>query len=366
MNGHGSTQRKDKGHYDLRKGHPQMKSESLHFILDSTERVIQDIQPEIERVGRGQYRIKNPRFPRDANEIDRMFASILGAGLSDGHVDKHSRGFEYMESNRQRVSIFKDQVRRFGDVYHSENIGGNGVTRIRYSTGLGRALEARGLTCGNRAYQNVGWPQWLKDASNEVKLQYFGPMFQQDGSFGVDGQGHARFQVHRGIALRDPGKSRKYGIEDIASLEEAEFVLRHGKKKQDVRFGGRRRLTKGRLDELEKDPDESISTMASKLKASVEENKPRLMTDEQKGLSDCGIDTSEYFAYLTYYEKTRRLSALWLYNTSTKDDAMRVGISCPPEDILKRGKVQSWMRREKDRMQRVLDELENGDGTYGL
>jgi hypothetical protein len=90
------------------------------------------------------------------------------------------------------------------------------------------------------------------------------------------------------------------------------------------------------------------------------------MIDEQKGLRDCGIDTKEYLAYLTYYEKTGRLSALWLYNTRTKDDAMRVGISCPPEDVLKRGKVQGWMSKEEERRQRVLDELEKGDGTYGL
>lgn len=356
----------DKNHYDLRKGHQQIKSESLHVILDSRDQVIQSIQSEIKRVGWGRYGVVNPRFRKDVNEIDRMFASVLGAGLSDGHVGKDDKGFLYTESDHQRVSIFKDQVRRFGDVYHSERIDKHGVTRIRYSSTFGRVLEDCGLTCGDRTYQNLGWPRWLKDASKETKLSYFGPMFQQDGSFRLDKQGHASFQVSRGIALRDHGKSKIYGLEDVASPEQADFVRAHGNWKHDVRFGERRRLTKGRLDELENNPNENISNMAKTLKVLVDENKPNLMLDEQKGLNDCGIVTKAYFAYLTYFEKTRRLSALWQYATRTKDDAMRVGILCPPDDFLKKGKVQSWMYGEKDRMQRVLDELDKGDDSDGL
>ncbi|MDF1541456.1 MAG: hypothetical protein P1Q69_21335, partial [Candidatus Thorarchaeota archaeon] len=337
--------------------HKYLKTDTLSLALDSQDMKIQDIQPMIKNIGTKDYGIHDPRFSVNRREIDLMFASMLGAGLSDGHVEKHNRGFVYTESDPERVDIFQSQVQRFGDVYNSEDIRPNGVTRIRFSTSFGRSLENRGLTCGDKTYQNEGWPQWLKDAPVEAKLKYYKSMFQQDGSFTIDEKGRARFQVDRGVVMRDPGKSIIYSINDIASLEESEFVWQHGRRKQDERFGMTRQLNKGKLDDLENSPDEDISRIARSLKELVAANQPKLMVDERKGLEDCGIDSREYFAYLTYYENSERLSALWRYYTRTKDDAMRVGILCPPEDNLKRGKVENWMKTEPDRVKRVKNEL---------
>ncbi len=83
------------------------------------------------------------------------------------------------------------------------------------------------------------------------------------------------------------------------------------------------------------------------------------MTDEQEGLASMGIETKEYLVELTYSENTGRLSALWHYETRGKDDAMRVAVHCPPDDHVKRAKVERWMNRESesDRRKRIEDEL---------
>ena len=72
-----------------------------------------------------------------------------------------------------------------------------------------------------------------------------------------------------------------------------------------------------------------------------------------------GIQTIEYFVRLNYYEKTGRLSARWQYETRTKEDAMRVAFKCPPDDDVKRRKVEKWMwsESESERRERIQREI---------
>ncbi len=47
--------------------------------------------------------------------------------------------------------------------------------------------------------------------------------------------------------------------------------------------------------------------------------------------------------------------------TRTKDDAMRTALQCPPDDVVKRAKVENWMNSESEseRRERIQSEIEN-------
>ncbi len=348
--------------YDLQSNTPYLKGETLHLSLDTTGKSIRDMQSSIEQIGQvreGVGGIKNPQFRMNETEIESMFTSLLGTGLSDGHIELSSSGFVYTESNRDRVDIVNKQIDQFGDVYRSEDIRPNGVIRTRYASAYGRALERRGLTKGDKTLQNEGWPQWLDESTGIENLEYYRSLWVQDGNFKFDINGRAAFQVDRGVVLRDPKRALEYGIENTASEKMAEFVRDKGNRSEDELFKVRYKLTKGTLDDLTYSTDAEVSQIARELKTIVNDNPPKLMVAEQNGLRQHGIETREYFAYVTYSENTGRLSGLWHYETSTLKDTMRVALKCPPDDIRKRSKVERWVESRPDLKEKIELEEEN-------
>lgn len=115
---------------------------------------------------------------------------------------------------------------------------------------------------------------------------------------------------------------------------------------------------RGTLEELEKSKDEEVAMLANELRAVVIDNSPQLMIAEQNGLKQHGIETREYFVYLTYSENTGRLSTLWHYETRTIRDTMRVALKCSPDDIRKRSKVERWVESRPDLKEKVEHETE--------
>ena len=334
-----------------------LRGYSLGLILETNNQRVQDIRLRIERIGmkiEGKYGIENPNFPESQEKIDSMYASMLGAGLSDGHISKANDGFIYAESNRYRVEIFNRQVDQFGDVYRHEY----SPVEIRYSPTFGRLLENRGLTKGDKTLQNEGWPDWLKQLSPELLTFYYEALWAEDGCFTVRKNGRAIFEVIRGVVLRDPSKS-DYGIVDVATKEHVRLVREEGERKDTELLGVHYILRTGKLKELEHSPDSDIADCAKELRKIVQKNPPKLMEDEQNGLASMGIQTIEYFVRLNYYEKTGRLSARWQYGTRTKEDAMRVAFKCPPDDDVKRRKVEKWMwsESESERRERIQREI---------
>ena len=344
---------------DLSYLHNYLKSDTLSLALDSQEMKIQDIQSMIKNIGRGKYGIHNPRFSENSHEIDRMFASLLGAGLSDGHVTKDNKGFVYTESNTRRVEIFNRQVDRFGDVYHSERIQPNGVSRTRYSSIFGRALESRGLSSGDKALQNRGFPEWLKNASPDVLCDYYPAMWAQEANFKIREQDRrGEFQWDRGVAFHDPGKHQAYDYQSPITEEHVGFLKDHGTKKDSDVLGPHRVITYGQLRDFTKHSDFDISNTASELMQIALENKSKLMDDEQNGLGVLGIGTTPYLSKVTYYEGSGRVSSLWHARTNSIEDAMRAAILTPPEDVVKRDKVEKWIGENQELAKKVRQDLE--------
>ena len=359
----------DQPNNDLYRTVPHLRGETLNLSLDASNRSIQEIQDKIERIGQarnGIGGIKNPQFSPNENEIKSLFTSVLGTGLSDGHIELSNDGFVYTESNRDRVDIVNKQIDRFGDVYRSEDLRPNGVLRTRYASAYGRALERRGLTKGDKSIQNEGFPDWLREATPEELRDYFGPMWVQDGNFYVDRNGRARFQVDRAVVLRDPSKEATYDHQQLATKEHADLVHEFGTPKKGVDFKGLYELSFGGLKDLKYHDDESIAQTAQSLQEIVERTKCELLRDEQEGLASMGVMTKPYIARLTYSENTDRLSVLHHVSTATQDDAMRVAFLCPPEDVRKLADVREWMKSQDKRREQIRNQLEsegllNGD-----
>ncbi|MHA2425824.1 MAG: hypothetical protein ACXAEF_13620 [Candidatus Thorarchaeota archaeon] len=289
-----------------------------------------------------------------------MYASILGAGLSDGHVAKHDQGFIYTESDSERVEIFNNQVRRFGDVYSSECIEPNGVLRTRYSSTFGRALESRGLISGDKSLQNRGFPDWLKNASSEVLREYYSPMWAQEANFKTRIQDNrGEFQWDRGVAFHDPSKQKSYNYHSSISDKHIGLFMDYGTRKDSTVLGPHRVITYGRLEELTKHPDEQVSITASELKLVAFENQSELLNDEIAGLGKLGIGASPYLSKVTYYEESGRVSSLWHASTKTSEDAMRAAILTPPEDVIKRDKVEKWVGENQELAERIRKNLLN-------
>jgi len=84
------------------------------------------------------------------------------------------------------------------------------------------------------------------------------------------------------------------------------------------------------------------------------------MNDERRLLRGLGVSTTEpYVQGVYYYEGSERISVLYHAATSTKDDAMRVAFQCPPDDEVKRAKVEKWMwsESESERREQIQQEI---------
>jgi hypothetical protein len=345
---------------DLSSQRTYLKGDTLHLVLDVLGMKIQDIEGAIERMGRGKrYGIRNPKFPEDPEEIDRVFARIIGGGLSDGHIEIHNRRFLYTESYRDRVEIFKGHVAQLGDAYYHEAVDDNGITRIRYTSVVGRLLERRGMTVGDKAMCNENLPEFIKEGSPETICTYFRQMWVEDGNFAVRPNNRGVFRWDRGVALYDPTKNARYGLDLGVTQKHIEFVRELNERINNGIVGPKWELTGRRLRELMDSPNESVSSCACELHEIALENPSRLMMDEVQALKEkLGIVTTPYLTRITLYERTGRLSSLWNAQTNSNMDAIRAAILTMPDDIRKKKTTEEYLREWKDEVQLAKKKLE--------
>ena len=347
---------------DLHSQASYLKGSTLSLLLDSCDLTIQDIQDEIFAIGRFDRRlIRNPEFSDDALEINLAFARLFGAGLSDGHIDQF-RVFCYCEADVDRIRIFKKHVEFFGEVDYTETIDEKGTHDLRYSSVLGRMLENRGFTVGDKTVQNRGIPDFILNGPIEVQIEYLKQLWPEDGDFARITESHYSFRWTRAVALIDPEKDLKYGIERSSEQEIVSIIQKYGTYTEKNSFPNRESypryiLTSADLSEFAKCKDTTVSGPTSWLYSLIESNKPLLMRHEQALLDSFGVDTRDAFEDITYYVGTGRVSALFRAATKSLDDAMIVALIAPPDDKRKRMKVIKWVLSDSARYQRIRDEV---------
>ncbi len=351
---------------DLHSQASYLKGSTLSLLLDSCDLTIQDIQDEIFAIGRFDRRlIRNPEFSDDALEIDKAFARLFGAGLSDGHIDQF-RVFCYCEADVDRIRIFKEHVEFFGGVDYTETVDEKGTHDLRYSSVLGRMLENRGFTVGDKTVQNRGIPDFILNGPIEVQIEYLKQLWPEDGEFVYNDGFHKYFRWTRAVAFVDPEKDMKYNIDRAFAQEIVSLIQKYGTYTEKSSFPNRESypryiLTSADLSGFAKCKDTMVSEPTSWLYSFIESNKPLLMRHEQALLDSFGVDTRDSFDDITYYVGTGRVSVLFRAATRTLDDAMLVAIIAPPDDKRKRMKVVEWVLSNLTLYQRVRnDVLANG------
>jgi hypothetical protein len=334
---------------DLHYNSSYLKGSTLSLLLDSCGRTIQDIEADVASIGRIDRRlIHNPRFSKDPLEIDKAFARLFGAGLSDGHIDQF-RVFCYGDADFDRVNIFNNHVRFFGDVEYTETISKRGFHDIRYSSVLGRMLEKRGFTVGDKTVQNRGIPDFILNGPMEVLVEYLKQLWAEDGEFSSTSESHKAFRWTRSVALVDPEKDLKYGINRAFSQRITSFVQAHGTYVEDCSFSNRELypryiLTKADIEQLKQDNDIAISETANWLSSFIKSNKPLLMKHEKSLLDRIGIATRDNYDDITYYVETGRVSVVFRATTVSLYHAMRVAVIAAPDDKQKKRKVIEWIQ----------------------
>ncbi len=347
---------------DLHSLSSYLKGSTLSLLLDSCDLTVQDIQDEIFAIGRFDRRlIRNPEFSDDVLEIDMAFARLFGAGLSDGHIDQF-RVFCYGDADIDRVSIFKKHVEFFGEVDYTETISERSFHDLRYSSVLGRMLEKRGFTVGDKTVQNRGIPEFILNGPIEVQVEYLKQLWPEDGHFISGETNHTYFGWTRCVSLLDPEKDLKYGIERESEQKILSFIWEYGTYTEDNSFQNRETypryiLTGGDLSRHLKNKDITISNSASWLNSFIESNKPLLMEHEQSLIGNIGVATRNAFVEMTYFVETGRVSVKFIAATKSLDDAMIVAMIAPPDDKRKRMKVIEWVQSESARYQRVRSEV---------
>ncbi|MHA1495884.1 MAG: hypothetical protein ACTSRQ_17955 [Candidatus Thorarchaeota archaeon] len=353
---------KDGMNTDLHSLASYLKGSTLSLLLDSCDVTIQELQDEISAIGRFDRRlIRNPEFPDDPLEIDMAFARLFGAGLSDGHIDQF-RVFCYGDADIDRVNIVKKHVEFFGEVDYTETIDERGFHDIRYSSVLGRMLENRGFTVGDKTVQNKGIPDFILNGPVEVQIEYLKQLWPEDGHFTTGENCHTCFGWTRGTTLLNPEKDLKYGIKRISEQKILSFIRDYGTYIEESTFRNRESypryvLTGAELSRRTKSNDTTVSNPANWLYSLIHSNKPLLMKHEQTLLRGIGVASRDNLDDITYYVGTGRVSVVFRLYTRSLDDAMAVAIVAPPDDKRKLMKVIEWVRSEPARYQRVRSEL---------
>ncbi|MHA2023687.1 MAG: hypothetical protein ACTSWQ_08515, partial [Candidatus Thorarchaeota archaeon] len=334
-----------------------VRGATLGFLLDTCDIGIHEIESEIAFIGRSdRHGIRDPTFSEDHNEIDKTFARIFGAGLSDGHIDQF-RVFCYCDASKERIEIFEEYFKFFGDVDYTETFR-DGVFELRYPSVIGRSLEQRGFPVGDKTVQNMGLPELILNGAFECITEYIKQLWVEDGHFTWT-KYTVLFGWTRAVSLLDPEKDVKYNRQSEITKELIEFI--HNEGTYYERFSGKfhphYKVLGGKLKRLKQSSDPKKARIADNLLDIIFRTKPQLLTDEQIIMENRGVVTKSTCTEVTHYIDTGRVSTLWRAKTIGKDDAMRIAILSPPDDVQKNKKVRDWIETELDRYTRVSDEL---------
>ena len=348
--------------YDnIRHKNTHLNEKVIGLGLELQGKKLADIESGIKRIGLRRTAgdiggIHSPKFT-DEKSAKVTFSKILGAGLSDAHLDER-RAFTYTESDKDRIEIFKGIVKELGEVHYKERVDKNGVTRLWYTPALGKALERQGMPVGDKAIQNSGLSKIVTGGGIHEKSGYIGQMIAQDGNPNLGTKGDETFQWYRSIALYDIKKGVKYLQTSEVTSEQLDLVQKHGTFKEEFgSFGPRTDLSKGKLDEIMNSHVKIDANQATNLIGLAQSTIPKLMNDEVEILRDMGVESTPNLAGLTLHHKSGRLSARWIAQTNTVEDAMRLALLAPPDDIRKRKQVDEWISSRHRLREKVEQKL---------
>lgn len=118
---------------------------------------------------------------------NKNFARLVGHVFGDGYLHKNKKYFIYTNSNKHLHKLVQKLVQKeFGNVKFNEGTSIAGVKRIQYANKVGKKLSELGAPVGSKVLQEIEIPIWILNGSEEVKSQFLGALYDDEGYFRFD------------------------------------------------------------------------------------------------------------------------------------------------------------------------------------
>jgi len=315
----------------------RIEGKIIRMYLDATGRMLSDLDGSVVKVAgiSGRAGIENPRFP-EGEKLELLKARLVATVASDCHLWDTGR-ISYNEAHLGRISRVQDIVSEFGDIVLEPKFR-KGKYDIHIPCQIGLILIDEGLTPGNKTINNPGLPAGFLDWSDTAKRAYLEDLIPEDGCFTG-----GRFRWFRSHAIYVDNKKERYEFESEIGLSEVSIIKEEGKKLRGL--VPKSILTIRKLEDLQYDDNPDVSKAAKSLLKVINESTNHLINDETRLAESLGFEIAVNPQNVSYYPRTGRVSVGWSAVTSSKDDAIRWGIECPPNDVRKKQSVERWLRK---------------------
>lgn len=315
----------------------RLEGKVIRLYLESTDGRLSDLEGRLNKVTgiNGQAGIDNPRFP-EGRQLEVLKARLAAIIASDCYLGE-SGNTMYNQASLERIAKVQEILRNFGDIT-LEGPFRKGVYEVHIQNQIGLMMIHEGMTPGSKAIQNPGLPGGCVNWSEKARRAYLEELIPEDGNFSKS----RGFSWNRNHALYDGNEGGKHDFRSIVSAPEINLIVDEGI--QTKGLVPQYSLAYGKLKELQFSEDPSKSEAAKCLIEAIRDSPNNLVEDEKKIAESLGIRISSSTTMVRYYPKSDRVSVRNLASTAIKDDAIRWGTICPPNDERKRNEVENWLR----------------------
>lgn len=173
---------------------------------------------------------KNYLFDQDKKKI---FARLVGFLNGDGYVCKRGKYLFarfYGEKHNLEV-IAKDLETVSGKVYKPYFKSKSIVETWCIEVGGSLVLDLidYGAVIGKKTHVDWGTPEWIKDASDSIKLEFFGALYGAEGSTPIINKGYTAHSLCLGMYLKSPKILNDFC--EFLEVYDIKAVVRSGSKK---------------------------------------------------------------------------------------------------------------------------------------
>jgi hypothetical protein len=315
----------------------RLEGKVIRLYLDTTNMKLSNLEGRVTKVTgiNGQAGIDNPRFP-EGKQLEILKARLAAIISSDCYLAESGR-ISYNEENLERIAKVQEILRNFGDITLVPKLH-HGVYENHIPNQIGLMMIHEGMTPGSKVIQNPGLPKGYVNWSEEACRAYLEELIPEEGNFRT----HRGFSWNRNHALYDEAEGGKHHFKSVISTAEIQLIIDEGRRTKGL--VPQHNLAYGKLDELQFSDDLDKSIPAKRLIDAVKNSPNNLIEDEKKIAESLGIQISLSSSSIRYYPRSERVSVRHDARTTTKNDAIRWGTICPPNDQRKREQVEDWLR----------------------
>jgi len=161
------------------------------------------------------------------------------------------------------------------------------------------------------------------------------------------------------MALHAGDKTTIYGRNPLVGAPETELIKAEGTRVDDGIINGWN-LHFGKVTSQMDSLNPEIAAIAKNLHTVIMANPSNFILAEQRALEKLGIETRRVPVTVSYHIKSSRVSVSWIW-VATGDNAIKLAILAPSNDVIKRGKLGNWLRKIPLNVERITADLK-GEG----